>query len=70
MNIVMQKSIKRKMAMTKNKPTKPSIPILRYHTPWRINNGQSGNMTIVITSAKAPIAYACFFHCGPSYNHM
>jgi hypothetical protein len=55
-NIVMQKRISLKIAITKNNPIKPSNPILRYQTPSRSFIGQSGNMTTANTTAKAPAA--------------
>lgn len=55
-NIVTMKRIRRTIAMAKNKPIKPSIPMLRYHTPWRRKSGHSGNSTTAMTSTSAPAA--------------
>ena len=58
-----------KMAMRKNSPISPNIPILKYHTPILSLIGHSGNMTTAIIAASAPPAYNLVFHCGPSYSH-
>lgn len=65
-NMVMPNRMSRKIAMTKNRPIRPSIPILRYHTPRRIFMGHSGNMTIANTKASAPAAYSFCLICAPS----
>jgi len=56
--MVMPKRIRRKMAITKNKPMRPMAPTLRYQTPFLKAKGHKGNMTRVNTIAKAPAAYS------------
>ena len=57
-NIVTANRISLKMAMAKNKPIRPSMPILRYQTPSLIFIGQRGNMTTAKTMMRAPTAYS------------
>ena len=66
--MVIMKRISRTIAMAKNSPIRPKQPILRYHTPCLITNGQSGNKTIAMTPKSAPTAYTFCFHCEPSYS--
>ncbi len=55
-NIVIAKRMSLKIAITKNNPIRPSMPILRYQTPSLIFIGQRGNMTIAKTIARNPPA--------------
>jgi hypothetical protein len=57
-NIVIANRISLNIAMAKNNPIRPSMPILRYQTPSLIFIGQRGNMTIAKTTASAPAAYS------------
>ena len=66
---VTQNSSSRKIAMAKNSAIRPSIPMLRYHTPMRNLIGHSGNMTTAMMSSSAPPAYSFCRSCGPSYSH-
>jgi hypothetical protein len=50
---VTQKRMRRKIAMTKNSPIRPSMAILRYHTPMRNVTGQSGKHTSARTARSA-----------------
>ena len=68
MNTVARNSRRRKMAMRKNSPIRPNIPMLRYHTPILSLIGHNGNMTTAMIAASAPPAYSFVFHCGPSYS--
>jgi hypothetical protein len=55
-NTVMQKRMRRNIAMRKNRPRSPRSPIDRYQTPRRRVMGHRGNITIAIMMAKAPAA--------------
>lgn len=55
-NMVMMNRINRTIAMAKNSPIRPSMPILRYHTPCLRNSGHRGNSTTAMTSTSAPAA--------------
>lgn len=65
---VMQKRIKRKIAMAKKRPNSPIMPTLRYHTPWRMIIGHNGNRTTAKIPATTAAAMAFCFHWGPSYS--
>jgi hypothetical protein len=67
-NIVIAKRISRKIAITKNSPIRPSIPILKYQTPRRIFIGQRGKRTIANITARAPAAYNFCLICDPSHS--
>ena len=54
--MVTAKRINLKIAMAKNNPIRPSIPILRYQTPSLSFIGQRGNMTIAKAMRSAPAA--------------
>ena len=53
---VAQNNMRRNIAMAKNNPIKPNIPMLRYQTPMRNLTGQSGNMTTAMMITSAPTA--------------
>ena len=65
---VTQNSIRRKIAIAKNKPISPRKAMLRYQTPILNFTGHSGNMTTVMININAPTAYSFVRHCGPSYS--
>lgn len=68
-NIVIANSINRTIAMAKNNPIRPNIPILRYQTPRRIFIGHRGKRTMANIIAKAPAAYSFCLIWDPSYSH-
>jgi hypothetical protein len=55
-NSVMMNRISRTMAMAKNNPISPSMPILTYHTPCLSTRGHRGNRMIATTKNSAPTA--------------